>query len=459
VGKIFGDKGTKEFCFLRTQVLPNTKKTAIFAPKFYATFFIFIFSVSTEFFIARRLIFSGNEEARLLRPIMRISVASVAISLAVMLVAMAVLTGFKQQITHKVTGFLAHVQITNFEGNNTYETSNPISSRLALVPQVAALPEVEHVQTFALKPGIISASSDIQGVVLKGIDANFDWSFFAQNMVSGAAFTVSDSGRTNDVALSQALANLLQLRLGDSFDMLFVQEPPRMRRFHIAAMFDTKFTEFDKRFVLCDIGHVQRLNGWRNDHVSGLEIYVKNFDHVDDAFARIEELAGYKLQPDGTRLYVESVKTSYAQIFDWLALQDLNAWIILALMLVVAGFNMVSSLLIMLLQRSQLIGVLKALGMGNGSLQKIFIYQSAFVALRGLLLGNLLGLGLCFAQLQWGFIPLNPDTYYLTQVPIDLRLWHVLALNVGAMTAIVAMLALPSMLVARIMPSKTLRFS
>jgi lipoprotein-releasing system permease protein len=414
--------------------------------------------LNTELFIARRLIFSRQKEQRLLRPIIRIAVVSVALSLAVMLVSVAVLTGFKQEISQKVTGFLAHIQIVNYDGNTSYET-NPISSVQKFAPQLEQLSELQHLQTFALKPGIITTPTDMQGVVLKGIDSKFDWSFFAENMVSGAPFAVSDSAGTNSVAISQTLAKLLRLKQGDRFDMFFVQEPPRMRRFTVAAIYDTKFSEFDKLYVLCDLKHVQRLNGWSPQQVTGFEIFVKDFEKLDETYQKVEEIAGYKLQPDGTRLLVENIRQRFPQIFDWLALQDLNAWIILALMLAVAGFNMISSLLIMLLERSTMIGLLKALGMQNVSLQKIFIYQSAFIAGQGLLWGNVVGLGFLLLQKYFGIVSLNPETYYLSQVPVALSAPHVLLLNAGALLAITLMLVLPSLLVGRVSPSKTLRFA
>ncbi|MDR2938229.1 MAG: ABC transporter permease [Prevotellaceae bacterium] len=414
--------------------------------------------MNTELFIARRLIFSRQKEQRLLRPIIRIAVVSVALSLAVMLVSVAVLTGFKQEISQKVTGFLAHIQIVNYDGNTSYET-NPISSVQKFAPQLEQLSELQHLQTFALKPGIITTPTDMQGVVLKGIDSKFDWSFFAENMVSGAPFAVSDSAGTNSVAISQTLAKLLRLKQGDRFDMFFVQEPPRMRRFTVAAIYDTKFSEFDKLYVLCDLKHVQRLNGWSPQQVTGFEIFVKDFEKLDETYQKVEEIAGYKLQPDGTRLLVENIRQRFPQIFDWLALQDLNAWIILALMLAVAGFNMISSLLIMLLERSTMIGLLKALGMQNVSLQKIFIYQSAFIAGQGLLWGNVVGLGFLLLQKYFGIVSLNPETYYLSQVPVALSAPHVLLLNAGALLAITLMLVLPSLLVGRVSPSKTLRFA
>jgi lipoprotein-releasing system permease protein len=383
---------------------------------------------------------------------------SVALSVAVMIVTLSVLLGFKQQIMDKVTGFLAHVQIVNYDGNTSFET-NPINSSQNFLPQIKELKNVTHLQTYAVKTGIISTGNNIQGVVLKGVDSNFDWSFFNVNMVKGTGFEVNDSVSTNKVCISLKLAQMLQLQLGDNFDAYFVQNPPRVRRFNISGIFDTKFSEFDKLYVLCDIKHPQRLNGWSNDQITGFEIYLKDFDKLNDTYADITNIAAYKLQPDGSRLAVESVKERYGQIFQWLALQDMNAMVIFILMLVVAGFNMISGLLIILLERSGTIGLLMALGMRNGSLQKVFIYQAGFIALQGLAWGNVIGFAFCLLQKYFGIVSLDPDTYYLSQVPIAISWGKIMLLNVGAVAAIIGMLLLPSLLVSRVNPSKTLRFS
>jgi lipoprotein-releasing system permease protein len=377
--------------------------------------------------------------------------------MAVMIITLGVLIGFKQQISEKVSGFLAHIQIVNFDGNSSYETT-PISSNQNFLPQLEAIDGIKHIQTYALKPGIITTGTDIQGVVLKGVDADFDWSFFDDNMVEGKHFTVSDSASSNEVCISKKLSLLLQLKLEDRFDMYFIQDPPRVRRFSVSGIYDTQFSEFDLLYVFCDIKQTQRLNNWNRDQVTGFEIYVNDFGRLDSVYEQVRDVAGYKLLPNGSRLLVDNVKGRFVQIFDWLELQDLNAWVILTLMLIVAGFNMISGLLIILLERAGLIGLLKALGMTNLSLQKIFIYQSTFIAGKGLLWGNIFGIGLCLIQKYFGIVSLNPDTYYLSQVPIEMNYSFIILLNVGAITAIVAMLVLPSMMVARINPSKTLRF-
>jgi lipoprotein-releasing system permease protein len=414
--------------------------------------------VNIEFYIAKRLIFNKVREQRSLRPIMRLSVVSVALSVAVMIVTMSVLIGFKQQITEKVTGFLSHIQITNYDGNSSYET-NPIDKNLYFLPEIKALPNVRYVQPYALKAGIIATKENIQGVVLKGVDQSFDWRFFDANMTSGAHFIVNDSASSNAVCISQTLASLLQLDLGSTFDMYFVQDPPRQRRFKIAGIFDTKFGELDKLFVLCDMRHAQRLNNWTSDQITGYEIYLTDFAKLNVAFADISEHAFYTVSPDNTRFMVENITQRYPQIFDWLQLMDMNALIVLVLMLMVAGFNMISSLLIMLLERTTLIGLLKAFGTTKTSLQKIFVYQSLFVAGRGLLWGNFIGIALCLVQQHFGIIELNPSTYYLSQVPINIHWGYVLLLNAGTLAAIVFMLIVPSLMVSKISPSKVLRFN
>ncbi|GHU97208.1 ABC transporter permease [Bacteroidia bacterium] len=413
--------------------------------------------MNIEWTIARRLIFSKSGNNRTLRPIMWLSVGSTALSVMVMIVALSVLIGFKQQITEKVTGFLAHIQITNYDGNASYETQ-PINREQDFLSTIKDFANVQHLQPYTLKAGIITTQENIQGVVLKGIDTAFDWRFFDANMVEGTHFTLNDSASSNAVCISRTLANLLQLHLNDAFDMYFVQEPPRQRKFKIAGIFDTQFGDFDKLYVLCDMRHAQRLNGWNAHQITGYEVYVKDFAALDAAFEDISDHTFYTLQSD-TRLMVETVKQRYSQIFDWLHLQDLNMWVILVLMLIVAGFNMISSLLIMVLERTTLIGLLKALGTTNVSLRRIFIYQSLFVAGQGMLWGNLVGIGLCLVQQQFGVIALDPATYYLSQVPICIRWEYLLLLNVGTLAGILLILIVPSLLVSKISPSKTLRFN
>ncbi|HUW05153.1 MAG TPA: ABC transporter permease [Williamwhitmania sp.] len=411
-----------------------------------------------ELFVARRISRDREAKKAVSRPITRISIVAVALSLAVMIVSVAIVTGFKNQITDKVLGFGGHIQIQNYDSNTSYET-RPITDTLAFVPKLTSIPGIAHTQIYAYKPGIIKTKTDIQGVVLKGVSTDFDWSFFKKNLTEGTVLNLSDSTSSNQILISKSIANLLKLSLGDKVDFYFVQEPPRVRRFKIVGIYDTKFDEFDKTFVFCDIKQIQALNGWSRNQISGIELTTSDFNNVDEITNRVEDLAGFTVLPDGSGIKVTNIKEKYSQIFDWLNLQDTNVAVILFLMLFVAGFNMISGLLIFILERTFMIGVLKALGARNWMIQKIFLYHSAYVTGLGLFWGNVIGIGLCFLQQQFHIIKLDESSYYLSSVPINLQLSHILMLNAGTFAAVFVMLLIPSLLISRITPEKTLRYS
>ena len=377
--------------------------------------------------------------------------------LGVMILAVAILTGFKQQIREKVVGFGSHIQIMNFDSNISFETT-PISDTQTFIPKIKQLPGVAHVEVFATKAGIIRTDEDIQGVVLKGIGSDFDWSYFKSNMVDGSVFTVTDTGRTDKVIISKKIADMLRLKTGDSFSMLFIQDPPRMRKFTISGIYETSLEEFDKMYVFCDIGHIRKLNGWRDDQVSGFEIFIKDFDKLDEMTEAIRDAIGYKLTEEDTKFKVTNIRIRYPQIFDWLNFQDLNVVIIILLMLIVAGFNMISGLLILILEKTNMIGVLKSLGAEDITIRRVFLYQAAYLIGKGLFWGNFVGIGLAFLQLKTGLITLDPSSYYLKTVPINLQLSHILLLNAGSMAAIILMLLVPSQLISRITPVKAIKY-
>ena len=413
--------------------------------------------MNTEFFIARRIVTGKGTESRISRPVIRIAILGIALGLAVMLVATAIVTAFKQEVRSKVVGFGSHIQIINYDNNSSYETV-PISMDQPFYPSLEEIPGIRHIQVFGIKAGIIKTQKEIQGVVLKGIGPDFDWSFFKKNLVDGHIFTVTDSTRTNEVLISQLLSDLLELKTGDSFVMYFVQDPPRMRKFNIAGIYETSLEDFDKTFILADIKHIQRLNNWDPDQISGFEVTVDRFRDLEWLTWVVREKVGTSFTENKTRLRVENIIQKYPQIFDWLNLQDTNVWIILILMLLVAGFNMISGLLILILERMNMIGILKALGATNWNIRKIFLYQSAYLVIRGLLWGNLIGLGLCWIQYHFKLLRLNPETYYLKSVPINFDPWIILGLNLGTLLIIVTILILPSYLIARISPVKTIRY-
>jgi lipoprotein-releasing system permease protein len=304
--------------------------------------------MNLPYFIAQRLIKGRRDGTSFSRPINIIAVTGIALGLAVMILAVSILTGFKQQIRNKIVGFGSNIQILNFDSNYSLETV-PISDTQSFIPKIRQMPGIKHIQVFATKAGIIKTEDAIQGVVLKGVGSDFDWRFFKSNIVDGSVFTVTDTGRTNEVIISKKISDMLRLKTGDSFAMYFVQDPPRSRKFTISGIYETSLEEFDKMYVYCDIGHIKRLNGWEDDQVSGFEIFIDDFDKLDEMTIAVRDVVGYRLLEDETKYKVTNIRIRYPQIFDWLNFQDMNVIIIITLMLLVAGFNMISVLLILII--------------------------------------------------------------------------------------------------------------
>lgn len=409
------------------------------------------------YFIAQRLIRGRRKGTSFSRPINVIAIAGIALGLAVMILAVAILTGFKKQIREKVVGFGSHIQVMNFDSNISYET-NPISQDQEFTAKIREIPGVKHMQVFATKAGIIKTDQDIQGVVLKGVGSDYDWSYFSSCIVDGTVFTVTDTGRTNQVIISKKLSEMLKLRKGDSFATYFVQDPPRSRKFTISGIYETSLEEFDKIYIFCDIGHIKRLNGWDDSQVSGFEIFIDDFDKMDLLTEKVRNAIGYRLSEGDEKFRVTNIGSRYPQIFDWLNFQDVNVIIIIVLMLVVAGFNMISGLLILILEKTNMIGVLKALGSEDKTIRRVFLYQASYLIGKGLLWGNIAGIGLAMIQLHTGLITLDPSSYYIKTVPVNLDIMHIILLNAGTMAAIILMLLVPSQLISRITPVKAIRY-
>ncbi|MCX6257921.1 MAG: ABC transporter permease [Bacteroidia bacterium] len=411
--------------------------------------------MNTELFIARRIL-SGRDKKSISRPMVRISVAGIILGITVMILTVSIVTGFKQEIRNKITGFGAHIIISNYDSNSSFETV-PIPARPDFYQKMKQMAGIRHIQEYALKAGIIKTGGDIQGVLLKGVGSDYDWSFIRDNLKEGKIFSVSEAIRTDQVIISGKMASLLKLKPGDSFTTYFVQQPPRVRKFMVSGIFKSSLEDFDK-IMICDISHIQKLNNWTSDQVSGLEVSLSDFDHLDQMTAKIQDLVGTGLNPDGTRLQVEKITGKYPQIFDWIGLIDTNTWIILVLMITVAGFNMISGLLIIILERANMIGILKALGTENWSIRKVFLYNAAFINFKGLVIGNILGISCCMLQQRFGIIKLDPATYYVPVVPVNLKLVHLLLLNAGTILVTVSMMVIPTWLITRISPDKAIRF-
>lgn len=409
------------------------------------------------YFIAHRLIKGRKEGTSFSRPINIIAIIGIATGLAVMILAVAILTGFKHEIRDKVVGFGSHIQIMNFDSNISFETT-PISDTQSFVPVIKKIPGIRHIQVFATKAGIIKTDEDIQGVVLKGVGSDYDWSYFSSSIIDGSVFTVSDTSRTDKVIISKKISDMLRLKTGDSFAMHFVQDPPRMRKFMISGIYETSLEEFDKIYVFCDIGHIKRLNGWGETMVSGFEIFIDDFDDLIPMTQEVRDAIGYRVMEEEAQFKITNIRSRYPQIFDWLNFQDINVIIIIILMVIVAGFNMISGLLILILEKTNMIGILKALGSDDKSIRRVFLYQAAYLIGKGLLWGNMIGLGIAYLQLKTGLISLDPASYYIKTVPVNLDLSHILMLNAGTMVAIIIMLLVPSQLISRITPVKAIRY-
>lgn len=411
--------------------------------------------MNLEYFIAKRIHFRQDRK-NVSRPAVRIAILGIAIGLAVMLIALSIVLGFKQEIRNKTIGFGGHIQITNFDSNNTYEMT-PISLNDSLKNGIASIKGVRHIQPFATKPGIIKTDDQFQGIVLKGIDRNFDWNFFKVNMVDGDTLNVKDSLQ-NKVVISKHLADLFKLKTGDSFFTYFIQDQIRARKFTISGIYSTNFIEYDKLFILTDIRQVQNLNQWSESQVSGYEVLINDFEEIDAVGDEVYFLTANKLQSDGSSYYTQTIKDINPQIFSWLDLLDMNVWVILFLMLAVAGFNMISGLLILILERTNMIGILKSIGATNWSVRKIFLYHSLFLIGKGMLWGNIAGLLLCAIQYFTGILPLDPEAYYISTVPVLFNWPLIILLNAGTLLASILMMIGPSYLITKILPATIIRY-
>ncbi len=414
--------------------------------------------MNTALFIAKRLYAEGSDKKKISKPIVSIAVIGIALGMAVMILSVAIVTGFKSEIRGKIIGFGSHIRIVNHDTNTSFETV-PVEKNQPFYPGLDSISGIKHIQTFAIKGGILKTKTNIQGAVLKGIGPDFDWSFFHKNMLRGEAFEVKDRETTNKIIISKDISQLLRLDTNDYVLMYFVEDPPRVRRFKISGIYNTGLEEFDKRYILGDIKHVQNLNNWEKDQVTGFEILIDDFNRIPNMTSFIRNNYTYPLFSDGTKLRVESITETHPQIFDWLNVTDLNVWVILILILAVAGFNMISGLLILILERTSMIGLFKAMGSRNWNIRKIFLYLSSFLIGKGLLWGNLIGILLCLIQMQFGLVKLDTASYYLETVPINLNILHLLLLNIGSLAVTVLMLVLPSYLIAKIDPVKTIRFN
>lgn len=416
--------------------------------------------MNTELFISNRLFFDKSNKQFLSQRIIRIALFGIALGLAVMIISVSVVTGFKNEIRNKVIGFGSHIQIVNFDSRNSYETV-PISKNQPFLGKLKSIDGIETIQTYATKPGIIKTDEYNHGVVFKGVDTNYGWNFFQQNLVEGRLPRINDSIRVNEIILSEQVSKQLKLTLNDLVVIYFINEgdvTPRLRQLKVCGIYNTGMAEFDDIFIVGDIKHIQRLNDWQADEISGFEIVISDFNRIDEIEQQVRTSVIEYHEENSAILRTENITRQYTQIFDWLTIIDMNVWIILFLMILVAAFNMISGLLVLILERTTMIGVLKTLGSPNWSIRKVFLYLSVFLTSRGMLWGNVIGIVIIFLQKVFHIIKLDPATYYIDVVPVNFSLIHLLLLNVGSIAITTVMLVIPSYLVSKISPDKSIRF-
>lgn len=400
-------------------------------------------------FLAKRITTKGNRTFS--RLIVRVAITGIVLGLAIMILSLAVLRGFKQEVVAKQRGFAGDITVFKFDLNSSYDNTPFIlsdSSKAALMQ----IQGVDRIQPIATKPAIINANDEVEGVVLKGINKEYDQSFISKILIGGKGIDFSDEEKSKEqIIISKVTANRMNLDVGDSFIMYFVQEPLRKRKLKVVGIYSLGVEDVDETYVIGDLGLIQRLNDWESDEVGAYEIKIDNFENLSQ-----ETRAVFGSLP--IELRALSVEDQFPQVFKWLDLLDVNTEVIFILMLIVAIINMISALLIMILERTEMIGILKALGFSNGGIRRVFLYHAIYLISIGLLVGNLVGLGICYFQDLTHFIKLDEASYYVSYVPISLKVSDVIFLNIGVMVICLVALLIPSGLVSRISPIKAISF-
>ncbi|HWS60979.1 MAG TPA: FtsX-like permease family protein [Flavobacterium sp.] len=410
--------------------------------------------MNLEYFIAKRLITSKDYKSSISAPIIKIAISAIAIGMIMMIVSVATGIGLQQKIRDKVSAFNGHVIISNYDNNQSEATLVPVSTNQDFYPKFTSVSGVSHIQAIASKAGIIRTETAFEGVILKGVGIDFQWDSIKEYIVSGKLPNYSKE-LNQEVLLSQLLANRLNLKVGDSFNTFFIKEDqdklPNIRRFKIAGIFNSGFQDFDATYIIGDIRHIQRLNKWKPNQVGAFEVFANDFTNIESVGEQVYEKTSSTLDS-------KTIVEKYSYIFDWLKLFDLNIIVILGIMILVATINMVVALLVLILERTQMIGILKALGSNNWSVRKIFLYNAFYLIFKGLFWGNLIGVSMLFIQQYFGVVQLNPENYYVNQAPVYINLGYILLLNLLTITVCFLVLLIPSYIITKISPVKAIRF-
>lgn len=367
-----------------------------------------------------------------------------------MSLSLSVVQGFQDEIEKKVIGFGSHIQITSYESKGLLE-NKPISKNRDFYPSLDTIDGIKHIQVFANKGAIIKTEKDNYGTVLKGVDKFYDWSFFDQYIIKGRPPELNGNKSSKEILISEKIANKLNLGIDSSILMYFLQQPPRLRKMTVSGIYNTGLGEMDERMAYIDIRHIQKINKWDSTQIGGFEVLIDDINQIEEMDKIVYDIIGYDLTST-------TIKEARLDIFNWLELQDVNVLIIIGLLIMVCGINIISALLILILEKTETIGILKALGAKDTSLRKIFVYNALYLIVMGLFFGNIFGLGLSFLQAKYGFLDLAPEAYFIDTVPIKIDLFNLFLLNIGTIIICLLMLIIPSGIVSRIMPARAIRY-
>ncbi len=417
--------------------------------------FKFIINLNYELFIAKRIIAGKKYKNSISSPIIKIAITAIALGIIIMLIAVATGSGLQYKIRDKMAGFKGHVQIVNYDANNSDVSKTPVEKNQDFYPKFKNITGIKSIQVIANKGGILRTKTDFEGIIFKGVSTDYDWSFFEEYLVAGKVPNFKQP-RTREVLLSQTVMNRLQLKLNDTILATFLKTAtsslPSNRKYIISGIYNSGFAQFDKSMMIGDIREVQKLNKWTENQVGGFEVILDNFDEID---AKGEEI----YRQTSSTLRSTTIVDTYQNIFDWIKLFDNNIWFIIVIMIVIAGINMITALLVLILERVQMVGILKALGSYSASIRKIFLYNAGYLILKGLFWGNIIGLSLLFIQYYFEVITLNPETYYVTTMPVYISFTAIVMLNFGTLFLCFLMLIIPSYIITKIEPSEAIKFA
>ncbi|MCH4823449.1 ABC transporter permease [Gramella lutea] len=406
-----------------------------------------------EYFVVKRLISTKKYKSSISAPIIKIAITAIAIGVVMMLVSFATGLGLQEKIRDKIAAFNGHINISSYDNNSSKVSLIPVSKDQDFYPNFNSVEGIDHVQAVATIFGVIRTEEDFEGVIVKGVGDDYNWEYFEDFIRNGRLPDFSE-GLNDEILISQYLSNRLQLKVGDRVPTYFLRDEsdrPIARGFEVVGIYESGFQEFDELYLLADIRHIQRINKWEDDQVGNFEVFVDDFDELDQKGNEVYENTGSFLD-------TQTISQKYYSIFEWLSLFDFNIALIIGIMILVAGINMITALLVLILERTQMIGILKALGSADWSIRKIFLYNAGYLIILGLFWGNLIGVGLLVIQKYFKVVPLDPRTYYVTEVPIYLNWDYILAVNIGTLLLCILMLLIPSLIISKISPVKAIKF-